>query len=82
MLGAPFAPSTAGQIARLISSMTERVSDMRLAGLRQDGVSYIFAGEQYLDLALALEILNRELGLERLPLESGGGSNGPFCGPA
>jgi riboflavin biosynthesis pyrimidine reductase len=27
---------------------------------------------------LALEILNRELGLERLLLEGGGGSNGAF----
>jgi riboflavin biosynthesis pyrimidine reductase len=46
--------------------------------MRSDGVSYIFAGEHDLDLALALEILNRELGLERLLLEGGGGSNGAF----
>jgi riboflavin biosynthesis pyrimidine reductase len=58
--------------------LTERVSDAHLAGLRQDGVSYIFAGEQELDPGLALEILNRELGLERLLLEGGGGSNGAF----
>jgi riboflavin biosynthesis pyrimidine reductase len=58
--------------------LTERVSDAHLAGLRQDGVSYIFAGEHELDLGLALEILNRELGLERLLLEGGGGSNGSF----
>src|SRR6266849_483172 len=58
--------------------LTERVSDAHLAGLRRDGVSYIFAGERELDLGLALEILNRELGLERLLLEGGGGSNGAF----
>jgi riboflavin biosynthesis pyrimidine reductase len=58
--------------------LTERVLDAHLAGLREDGVSYIFAGEQQLDLGLALEILNRELGLERLLLEGGGGSNGAF----
>ena len=58
--------------------LTERVSDAHLAGLRQDGVSYIFAGERELDLGLALEILNRELGIERLLLEGGGGSNGSF----
>ena len=58
--------------------LTERVSDAHLAGLRQDGVSYIFAGGHELDLGLALEILNRELGLERLLLEGGGGSNGAF----
>jgi riboflavin biosynthesis pyrimidine reductase len=47
----------------------------------EDGISYIFAGEQELDLGLALEILGRELGLERLLLE-GGGSNGAFLGLA
>jgi riboflavin biosynthesis pyrimidine reductase len=62
----------------IVAVLTERVSDAHLAGLRQDGVSYIFAGEQELDLGLALEVLNRELGLERLLLEGGGGSNGAF----
>src|SRR5213592_2765569 len=62
----------------IVAVLTERVSDAHLAGLRQDGVSYMFAGEQELDLGLALEILNRELGLERLLLEGGGGSNGSF----
>src|SRR5438552_3852152 len=62
----------------IVAVLTERVSDAHLAGLRQDGVSYMFAGEQELDLGLALEILNRELGLERLLLEGGGGSNGAF----
>jgi len=54
--------------------LTERVSAAHLAGLRRDRVPYIFAGKQELDLGLALEILNRELGLERLLLEGGGGS--------
>jgi riboflavin biosynthesis pyrimidine reductase len=58
--------------------LTEQVSDAHLAGLRQDQVSYIFGGERELDLGLALEILNRELGIERLLLEGGGGSNGTF----
>jgi riboflavin biosynthesis pyrimidine reductase len=62
----------------VVAVLTERVSDAHLAGLRQDGVSYIFAGDEELDLGLALEILNRELGLERLLLEGGGGSNGAF----
>src|SRR5947209_4332046 len=62
----------------IVAVLTERVSDAHLAGLRQDGVSYIFAGERELDLGLALEILNRELGLERVLLEGGGGSNGSF----
>jgi riboflavin biosynthesis pyrimidine reductase len=62
----------------IVVVLTERVSDAHLAGLRQDGVSYIFAGGEALDLRLALEILNRELGIERLLLEGGGGSNGAF----
>ena len=62
----------------IVAVLTERVSDAHLAGLRQDGVSYVFAGEHELDLGLALEILNREVGIERLLLERGGGSNGSF----
>jgi riboflavin biosynthesis pyrimidine reductase len=62
----------------IVAVLSERVSDAHLEGLRQDGVSYIFAGEEELDLGLALEILNRELGVERLLLEGGGGSNGAF----
>jgi riboflavin biosynthesis pyrimidine reductase len=62
----------------IVAVLTERVSDAHLAGLRRDGVSYIFAGEQELDLRLALEILNRELGIERLLIEGGGKSNGSF----
>jgi riboflavin biosynthesis pyrimidine reductase len=62
----------------IVAVLTERVSDAHLAGLRRDGVSYIFAGEEQLDLGLALETLNCELGIERLLLEGGGGSNGSF----
>lgn len=56
--------------------LTEAVPDRHLAGLRADGVSYIFAGATEIDLAAALETLNRELGIERLLLEGGGGANG------
>jgi riboflavin biosynthesis pyrimidine reductase len=56
--------------------LTESVADSHLAGLRGDGVSYIFAGKTEIDLAAALETLNRELGIERLMLEGGGGANG------
>jgi riboflavin biosynthesis pyrimidine reductase len=62
----------------IVAVLTEQVSDAHLTGLRRDGVSYIFAGERELDLGLALEILNRELGIERLLLEGGGVSNGSF----
>lgn len=56
--------------------LTESVSDSHLAGLRAEGISYIFAGSTTIDLAQALEILNAELGIERLLLEGGGGANG------
>ena len=58
--------------------LTEKVSDAHLAGLREDGVSYIFAGKQDLDLGLALDILGRELGIKRLEINGGGVSNGAF----
>ena len=62
----------------IVVVLTERVPDAHLAGLRAEGVSYIFAGAQQLDLALTLETLNRELGIKRLLLEGGGGANGAF----
>lgn len=62
----------------IVIVLSEQVSDAHLAGLRAESVSYIFAGETELDLGLALEILNRELGVERLLLEGGGGTNGAF----
>ena len=62
----------------IVVVLTEQVADAHLAGLRSDGVSYIFAGERRLDLGEALEILNRELGVERLLLEGGGVANGAF----
>jgi riboflavin biosynthesis pyrimidine reductase len=62
----------------IVVVLTEQVSDAHLAGLRADGVSYFFAGGKELDLAAALEFLHRELGVRRLLIEGGGGSNGSF----
>src|SRR5918997_1991336 len=45
----------------LLVVLTQSVPDSHLAGLRQDCVSYIFAGEHEIDLAATLETLNREL---------------------
>lgn len=66
----------------IVAVLTEGVSDAYVAGLRREGVSYIFAGQSRLDLSLTLDILNRELGVKRLLLEGGGGTNGAFlrCG--
>jgi riboflavin biosynthesis pyrimidine reductase len=62
----------------IVVVLSEEVSDAHMAGLRSEGVSYIFAGKFQLDLALTLDILNRELGVKRLLLEEGGGANGAF----
>jgi riboflavin biosynthesis pyrimidine reductase len=62
----------------IVVVLSEKVSDAHLAGLRNEHVSYIFAGQSQLDLALTLDILNRELGVKRLLLEGGGGANGAF----
>jgi riboflavin biosynthesis pyrimidine reductase len=62
----------------IVVALTEQVSAAHLAGLRQDGVSYFFAGERELDLAAVLEFLHREVGVKRLLIEGGGGNNGSF----
>jgi riboflavin biosynthesis pyrimidine reductase len=62
----------------IVVALTERVPDAHLELLRAEGVSYVFAGKDELDLRQALEVLNRELGLERLLLEGGGRANGAF----
>jgi riboflavin biosynthesis pyrimidine reductase len=62
----------------IVVVITRQVGDAHLAGLRAEGVSYIFAGEKEIDLGLTLEILNRELGVKRLLVEGGGGANGAF----
>jgi riboflavin biosynthesis pyrimidine reductase len=62
----------------IVVVLCERVSDAHLVGLRADGVSWIFAGKTEVDLGLALDILNRDLGIKRLLLEGGGGANGAF----
>lgn len=62
----------------IVAVLTKKVSDAHLAGLRSEGISYIFAGETELDLALALDILGRRLGVKRLLVEGGGTTNGSF----
>lgn len=60
----------------LLVVLTQSVTDSHLAGLRQDGVSYVFAGEREIDLRAALETLNREVRVSRILLEGGGAANG------
>jgi riboflavin biosynthesis pyrimidine reductase len=62
----------------IVVVLSEAVGDAHLAGLRREGVSYVFAGKSKLDLELTLDIVGRELGVKRLLLEGGGGTNGAF----
>jgi riboflavin biosynthesis pyrimidine reductase len=49
-----------------------------LAELVADGVSYLVSEGDEIDLAATLEALGRELEIQRLALEGGGGINGAF----
>jgi riboflavin biosynthesis pyrimidine reductase len=62
----------------IVAVLSESVTDAHLAGLRGEGVYYIFAGKSQLDLALTLDILNRDLSVKRLLVEGGGATNGAF----
>jgi riboflavin biosynthesis pyrimidine reductase len=62
----------------IVVVLAENISDDHLAGLRADNVSYLFAGETSIDLPRALDLINRELGVQRLLLEGGGVVNGSF----
>lgn len=62
----------------LVVVLTEQVPDAHLAGLRSEGVSYLFAGQDTIDLGLTLQRLGQELGIKRLLVEGGGTTNGAF----
>lgn len=62
----------------IVVVLTEGVADAHLAGLRSETVSYLFAGREQLDVRLLLELLHRELGIQRLLIEGGGTTNGAF----
>ncbi|OUO89922.1 hypothetical protein B5F40_08795 [Gordonibacter sp. An230] len=62
----------------IVTVLTRRVSDAYLAFLRDRRVSYIFGGDDALDLALVVGKLRSLLGIEHLLLEGGGRLNGSF----
>ena len=62
----------------VIAVLGERVSDAYLAELREDGISYIFAGPTGHDLPSAMERLASVFAVTKLLLEGGGGINGSF----
>ncbi|AYL98418.1 RibD family protein [Mucilaginibacter celer] len=62
----------------VITILTTQVEDAYLAHLQDIGLSYIFAGEKGIDLAIALEKLYTLFNIEKLMLEGGGHINGSF----
>lgn len=52
------------------------VPDSHLAELTNDGVSYVVAADEAMEAKPLLELLGRELGIERLLVEGGGNVNG------
>jgi len=61
-----------------VAVLGEHVSDAHLAELREDGVSYLFAGAKGDDLRGAMEQLAARFGVKKLLLEGGGSINGAF----
>ena len=64
--------------AHIIEVMCENVSDAYLAYLQNIGVSYIFAGEEEMNLKIALEKLQEYFAINVLLLEGGSEINGAF----
>ena len=62
----------------VVAVLGEGVSDAYLAELREDGVSYVFAGPKGDDLVRAMEEIASLLGVKTLLLEGGGKINGAF----
>lgn len=60
----------------IVELLTESVNDEYLDYLQRTGVSYIFAGNEKIDLKLALEQLHGLFGIKTLMLEGGGHING------
>lgn len=58
--------------AHVIEVLTEKAGNAYKAFLRNLGISYIIAGEETLDYALALEKLKEKFGIETLMLGGGG----------
>lgn len=62
----------------VITILGETVSEEYLTHLRDNGISYLFAGKDGTDLNKALEILYTDFGLKTVLLEGGGVITGAF----
>lgn len=61
-----------------VAVLSHQVSAEYLTELREDGVSYLFAGEDGQDLNAAVDTLGDKFGIKTLLLEGGGVTNGAF----
>ncbi len=62
----------------VIEVLTERVSSSYLQHLREKQVSYVFGGQDTLDLALVLRKLNKLFNIKTVRIDGGGHVNGSF----
>ncbi|ACL62477.1 RibD family protein [Methylobacterium nodulans] len=62
----------------VVAVLSEAVSDAYLAELREDGVSYLFAGPDGTDLRRAMDALGQTFGVETILLQGGASINGAF----
>ena len=62
----------------LICLVSERVPQDYLSMLRNNGISYIVAGDSAADLVKAVNLLGEHFSIRRLLLEGGGHINGSF----
>ena len=62
--------------SHVIEVLTEQVPADYLSYLRKNGISYLFAGETWLDCPLLLHKLKTRFGIDRLMVSGGGYMNG------
>lgn len=67
-----------GKTARVVMVLTKQVKKEYLAHLRALGIAYIFAGEDEMDLTLALQKLKADFNIDDLILCGGATINGAF----
>lgn len=67
-----------GKTARVVMVLTKRVKKAYLAHLRALGIAYVFAGDDEMDLHLALQKLKADFGIDNLILCGGAEINGAF----
>ena len=67
-----------GEEYHIVQILTEDISDAYIAHLRENGISYLFAGKDALDIPLMLQKLYEKLNIRTLMLSGGGAINWSF----